>query len=208
MAAMKIVPHWHRDTRMTTDLRRALVSPARPNPIVAVWRWRWEIGALITLAACVGTGINSIGTLPTIIAAVVITAAILCWPTGRQLVLNRAWCVITAHRVRVGCAEAMIYSSRGKIPVILWTAHQPFGERVLLHCRAGTTVDDFTANRAILTTACWAQDVIVLPDVRHPHLVTLDVIRKPPYRLINGLEGNRITDPPDAASGWPNDEEA
>jgi hypothetical protein len=39
---------------------------------------------------------------------------------------------LKAHRVRVGCAEAMIYSSRGKIPIVLWTAHQHFGERVLL----------------------------------------------------------------------------
>ncbi len=132
VAAMKPVPHWHRDTRMTMDLRRALITAARPNPLVAAWRWRYEIALLAGLAAIFTMGTTSVGILPTIAIVSVITAAVLGLPPTRQFVLNRAWCIITAHRVRVGCAEAMIYSSRGKIPIILWTAHQPFGERVLL----------------------------------------------------------------------------
>jgi hypothetical protein len=145
--------------------------------------------------------------LPTTAVATVITLAILGLPPTRQFVLNRAWCIITAHRVRVGCAEAMIYSSRGKIPIILWTAHQPFGERILLWCRAGTSIGDFVTSRAMLTSACWAQDIAVLPDLRHPHLVTLDVIRRPPYKVTSEPEGSHTTDPPDW-SAWPGDEEA
>ena len=203
--AMKLVPHWHRDTRMTTDLRRALVTVAPPNPVVVAWRWRYEIALLAALAAGLTIAIISIGSWPTIGALTVTTVTVLCWPLARQLVVNRAWCVVTAHRVRVGCAEAMIYSSRGKIPIILWTSHQPFGERVLLWCRAGTSVDDFVTTRAILISACWAQDIAVLPDVHHPHLVTLDVIRRPPYKLTSRLEGNLATDPPGGPSTWPGD---
>jgi hypothetical protein len=205
---MKVMPHWHHDTRMTTDLRRALVAPTPPNPIVAAWRWRYEIALLTALAAYFTLGITAVGVLPTITAVVAITLVVLCWPQARQFVRDRAWCVITAHRVRVGCVEAMIYSSRGKVPIILWTAHQPFGERVLLLCRAGTTLGDFITNRAILTTACWAVDVAVLPDMRHPHFVTLDVIRRPTHRFNSGNEGDRATDPPDWPSEWPGDEEA
>jgi hypothetical protein len=204
---MKLVPHWHRDTRMTTDLRRALVIVARPNLLVAAWRWRYEIALLTGLAAVLALGIISVGVLPTTAVATVITLAILGLPPTRQFVLNRAWCIITAHRVRVGCAEAMIYSSRGKIPIILWTAHQPFGERILLWCRAGTSIGDFVTSRAMLTSACWAQDIAVLPDLRHPHLVTLDVIRRPPYKVTSEPEGSHTTDPPDW-SAWPGDEEA
>ncbi len=202
---MKLVPHWHRDTRMTTDLRRALITAAPPNPLVAAWRWRYEIALLAGLAAVFTIGTTSVGIWPTIAVVSVITVAVLGVPPTRQFMLNRAWCIITAHRVRVGSAEAMIYSSRGKIPIILWTAHQPFGERVLLWCRAGTSVDDFITNRAILTSACWAQDVAVLPDIR-PHLVTLDVVRRPPYHGTSGLEGSRTTDPPDW-SAWPGSED-
>jgi hypothetical protein len=203
---MKLVPHWHRDARMTTDLRRALVTVAPPNLIVAAWRWRYEIALLAGLAAILTIGIISVGVLPTIAAVIVITVVVLGWPLTRQFLISRAWCIITAHRVRVGCAEAMIYSSRGKIPIILWTAHQPFGERVLLWCRAGTSLDDFITNRPILMSACWAQDVAVLSDTRHPHLVTLDVIRRPPYNITRGFEGDRVTDPPDW-SAWPGDED-
>jgi len=203
--AVKLVPHWHRDTRMTTDLRRALITVAPPTLLVAVWRWRYEIALLAGLAAILTVGIISVGILPTIALATVITLAVLVWPPVRQFVLNRAWCIITAHRVRVGCAEAMIYSSRGKIPIILWTTHQTFGERVLLWCRAGTSIDDFVTNRGILTSSCWAQDVAVLPDLHHPHLVTLDVIRRPPHNVTSGPEGSRATDPPDW-SAWPGGE--
>lgn len=204
---MKLVPHWHRDTRMTTDLRRALIIVARPNLLVAAWRWRYEIALLTGLAAVLALGIVSVGVLPTTAIGAVITLAILGLPLTRQFVLNRAWCIITAHRVRVGCAEAMIYSSRGKIPIILWTTHQPFGERILLWCRAGTSIGDFVTSRAMLTSACWAQDIAVLPDLRHPHLVTLDVIRRPPYKVTSEPEGSHTTDPPDW-SAWPGDEEA
>ena len=197
---MKLVPHWHRDTRMTTDLRRALVTVAPPNPLVAAWRWRYEITLIAGLAAVLTMGNNiRIGALATLLVATVVTLAALGLPPTRHLLLSRAWCIITAHRVRVGCAEAMIYSSRGKIPVIMWTVHQPFGERVLLWCRAGTSIDDFITNRAIVRSACWAQDVAVRPDTRHPHLVTLDVIRRPPYNITGESEGRHDTDPPD----WP-----
>ena len=97
---------------------------------------------------------------------------------ARHFVLNRAWRIVTAHRVRVGCAEAMIYSSRGKIPIILWTAHQPFGERVLLMVPGRYLHRRFHMRRAILISACWAQDMSV--PISQPHLVTLDVIRRPP----------------------------
>jgi hypothetical protein len=205
---MRLVPHWHRDTRMTTDLRRALVAVAPPNPLVAAWRWRYEIALLAGLAGSLTMAIISVGVLPTIAAVIVITLTVMCWPSARQLVSGRAWCIITAHRVRVGCAEAMIYSSRGKIPIILWTSHQPFGERVLLLCRAGTSIDDFITNRAILATACWAQDVAVLRDIRHPHLVTLDVVRRPPYNVSGGeRSGDRTTDPPGGPYAWPDDQD-
>jgi hypothetical protein len=192
---------WDRDDRVPIGLRRALGAAAAPNLLVAGWRWRWEIALLAGLAAILIAGTTSVGVLPTIAVATVITLTVMSLPPTRQLVLNRAWCIITAHRVRAGCAEAMIYSSRGKIPVILWSAHQPFGERVLLWCRAGTSIEDFITSRAMLTSACWAQDVAVLPDIRHPHLVTLDVIRRPPYDTSGELEGHRVTDPPDWSPG-------
>jgi hypothetical protein len=193
---------WDRDDRVPIGVRRALGEVATPNLLVASWRWRWEIALLAGLATVLAAGITSAGVLPTIAVLTVIAVTVTGLPPTRRRVLNRAWCVITPHRVRVGCTEAMIYSSRGKIPVILWTAHQPFGERVLLWCRAGTSIDDFVTSRAILTSACWAQDIMVLHDIRRPNLATLNVIRRLSYGIPSELESNHATDPPDW-SPWP-----
>ena len=199
---MKPRPHWYRDTRMTTDLRRALVIVAAPNLLVAAWRWRYEIVLIAGLSASLAAAIISFGAVPTIVAMIVIIVTILCWPTARQFAADRAWCIITPHRVRVGCAEGLIYSSRGKIPVILRTSHQALGERVLLWCRAGTCADDFISARAVLTAACWAQDVTVFVDAHNAHLVILDVIRRPPGELVSDIEERRSPDPPDGPPAW------
>ena len=189
-------PHRYRDTRVPTDLRR-LISIAAPSLPVIAWRWRYEIVLVSGLSVSLAAAVTSFGAVPTIIAVIVMALTVLCWPPARRFAVNRAWCTITPHRVRAGCVESLIYSSRGKIPIILWTVHQPFGERILLWCRAGTSIDDFITSRAILTSACWAQDIAVLPDIRHPHLVTRDVIRRPPYNAASEHDASRTTDPPD-----------
>jgi len=197
-------PHRYRDSRVPTDLR-LLISVAAPNLLVAAWRWRYEIALVSGLTACLAAAISSFGAVPTIIAVIVVALAILCWPPARRFATDRAWCIITPHRVRVGCVEGLIYSSRGKIPIILWTSHQAFGERVSLYCRAGTTADDFVSARTVLAVACWAQDVAIFVDPRRTQLVILDVIRRRSDDLPENLEGNRALDPTGGPPAWPGD---
>jgi len=196
-------PHRYRDNRVPTDLRR-LRPVAAPNLLVVAWRWRYEIALISGLSIGLTAAITSVGAVPTIVAVIVITLTISCWPMARRFAVDRAWCIITPHRVRAGCAEGLIYSSRGKIPIILWTSHQAFGERVLLWCRAGTSADDFVSARTILATACWAQDVAIFFDADHTQLVTLNVIRRPPTDLASDFDGQRSSDPP----AWPSDQVA
>jgi hypothetical protein len=94
-------------------------------------------------------------------------AAAALWPPARQQLIARAWCIITPHRVRTGCAEAWIHSRRGKLPMVLLTTQQPFGERVHLWCRAGTSALDFESARPTLISACWARDIQVTVSLRH-----------------------------------------
>jgi hypothetical protein len=199
-------PHRHRDTRVPTDLRR-LISVAAPNPLVIAWRWRYEIALLAGLSAGLTAAISSFSAVPTILAMIVIALTVLCWRPARRFAFDRAWCIITPHRVRTGCAEGLIYSSRGNIPIILWTRHQAFGERVLLWCRAGTSVDDFVSARAVLTAACWAQDVAIYFDIDHTQLVTLDVIRRPPADLTSDFEEHYPYSPSDESRAWPRDQD-
>lgn len=168
-----------RSTRQAqASLQYAVGTVARANPIVAAWRWRYELMGTVGLSA----GWIVLGWL----AAAVVTAGLVavligmavCWPRGRRFLVARAWCIVTPHRVRVGCAQAWIHSRSGKIPAVLLTRCQPFGERVLLWCRAGTSADDLSSARGLLAAACWADDTRVTRDPRYAHLVILDVIRR------------------------------
>jgi hypothetical protein len=154
------------------------VTVARANPAVAAWRWRYELGLLSALVvAFAGLGLEA-G-----LVAIANTAGLLgmlaaLFPALRRHLAARFWCIVTPHRVRAGCVHAWIHSRYGKIPVILLTTRQPFGERVYLWCRAGTTASDFVAARELLATACCADDVRVWRGERHAQLVCLDVIRR------------------------------
>jgi hypothetical protein len=195
-------PHRYRDTRVPTDLRR-LIAVAAPNLPVIAWRWRYEIILTSGLSAGLSAAVISFGAIPTIVAVIVIALTVLFWPTTRRFAVNRAWCIIIPHRVRAGCVEGLIYSSRGKIPIILWTSHRAFGERVLLYCRAGTTADDFVSARTVLAAACWAQDVAVYVDGQHTQLVTLDVIRRRFGDLTSDFDAYRSTDSTSGPPPWP-----
>ena len=203
---MRSAPHWHGDNRVPTDLRR-LITVATPNPLVIAWRWRYEIALVAGLSASLAAAIISFGALPTIVAVTVITLTILCWPTARQFAVDRAWCIITTHRVRVGCAEGLIYSSRGKIPIILWTSHQASANESCCGAARAPALTTSSRLRAVLTAACWAQDVNIFFDTHNTHLVTLDVIRRPLGKLISDVESRRSPEPPDGPPDWPGDQD-
>jgi hypothetical protein len=197
-----------RSTRQAlASLQFALGTVAPPNPFVFVWRWRWELVLGIGLPATLflfGGLPAMLGTL-TVIAGVISMA--LLWAPARGYLIARAWCVITPHRVRRGCAQAWIHSRRGKIPVILLTTPQPFGERVHLWCRAGTSDMDFINARPLLTAACWARDVRVSTSERFAQLIALDVIRRlPPDQRGDtdighlGRQGSGTRTPPDVTN--------
>ncbi len=62
--------------------------------------------------------------------------------------------------------------------MIVRVTSEPFGERLLLRCPAGTSAEDIYAERDALRAACWAADVLVARDEQRSHLVTVDVIRR------------------------------
>jgi hypothetical protein len=151
---------------------------SRANPAVAAWRWRYELGLFGALvAAWAALGLTDDVLLVANVAGLLSVLAAL-FPAVRRHLAARFWCIVTPHRVRAGCVHAWIHSRYGKIPMILLTTQQPFGERVYLWCRAGTTASDFVAAHELLATACWADDVRVWRGERHAQLVCLDVIRR------------------------------
>jgi hypothetical protein len=181
-------PRSTRDARAGLDFALSVV--ARPNLPVVAWRWRYELGlaAALTAAATVLILAEGLGWMLAVTAA----AAALCWlPAARRPLIRRAWCIITPHRIRTGCAQAWIHSRDGKIPIVVLTTSEPFGERVRIWCRAGTCPQDFVAARAQLAAACWAMDVGVATHARFAQIVLLDVIRYPQRQLPGGPAADR-----------------
>jgi len=158
-------------------LEFALGTVDRANPAVAAWRWRYELLVAAGLAAIwIVLGVAAAAAVTGCLAAVLAATASL--PAGRRFLTARAWCIVTPHRIRVGCAQGWIHSRGGKIPAVLLTRSQSFGERVYLWCRAGTSAEDLSSVRGLLAAACWADDVRVTRHLRYAHLVTVDVVRR------------------------------
>ena len=157
----------------------AIGTVSRANPVVATWRWRYELVATAAFgAAWIALGITAVAALTGgLTAALALTAS---FPRGRTFLLARAWCIVTPHRIRTGCAQAWIHTRYGKLPFILWTRSRPSGERVYLWCRAGNSAADFSSARELLAVACMAKDMNVSQHARYSHLIALDVIRRQP----------------------------
>ncbi len=194
---------------VVAGLEQILVTVARPNPIVLLWRWRYEVALLTGTVLTAWLLVRGAGAVAAsaLIAAVTLSSgiAVAMSPGLRRFVAARVWCVITPHRVRTGCAQARIHSRQGRLPFVLLTSAAPDGERVLLWCRAGTSIEDFVAARPLLTAACWAAEVRVTPSGRHAQLVVLDVVRSEPASAESAepLPGQHVLPHP-AAPSTPN----
>ncbi len=161
--------------RLRADLGKILTPRTRPSPPVIIWRWRYELAVVAIIAGAVTTLLESLGLTWGIIATSAL-AGLLGPPWPRSLT-ERAWCVITPHRLRAGFAQARIWTARGHLPAIIRTTRAPYGERVLVWCPAGTSAEDLRAARALLRAACWAADIQVARDEQRSQLVTIRVIR-------------------------------
>jgi hypothetical protein len=167
----------HGEGPLLAELQRGLRQVARPNVLVLIWRWRYELALLSGFPALIIILITKLSSWWTLaeIAVVIVTLVIL--PEARFWLLAHARCVITTHRVRTGCAQAWIHSRNGKLPIILLASPRPCGERLYIWCRAGTCLEDFESASDILRSACWAHDVHIAASTRYSHIVILDVIR-------------------------------
>ena len=132
-------------------LHRDLTPLKPPNILVILWRWRWEAGILV-LAAGLTYLIIRLG-WPSGLAVLGIATAVAWWPETREWLLAHIRCVVTAHRVRTGCAQAWIQTRSGRLPLILLTRPEPYGERVYIWCPAGISLEDFEVAADVLCAA-------------------------------------------------------
>src|SRR5258705_9493438 len=97
-------PRQPNDPGVLTSLESALRS-ARPNPLVIIWRWRYELALALGLPAAAIAIARGLGPVWLVATGVALAAIFGLWPDGRRLLVKRAWCVITPHRLRAGCAH-------------------------------------------------------------------------------------------------------
>lgn len=167
------------ESQLLADLETALRPAPRRDLATLAWRWRYEILLAAGVAAALAFLIRMLGLEWTVITASALAGALGPWPPLHRAFLTRLWCLVTPHRLHAGFVQARIQSRKGKVPVVLRTRPEPFGERVLLWCPAGTSAEDLESAQAVLRAACWASDVRIERDERRAHLVTVDVIRRP-----------------------------
>ena len=155
------------------------VRRRRPNPVLALYRWRWEIALLGVIAALAWVGSTNRALS---LAVVLIGGAVLAVsPALRRAVGQRCRAVMVQHRLRSAFHELCLTTWAGRSPAILWTAPRHDGVHVHLLCPAGIAATHFSAEvRATLAAACDAVDVLAVPNPRHSALLVLVVVPHTP----------------------------
>jgi hypothetical protein len=175
-------PRRRNDPSVMASVESALSTTVEPG-ILSLWYWRYELLFVIGLPAAVFAISSTLGIgwlIAIMVIGITLLAAAMLWSPSRKRLIARAWCVITPHRVRTGCTHSWVQTRNGRLPVVLYTRPIEAGERVMLWCRAGITAEDLEAACDVISVACWAREVRVLPSERHRHLVALEVIRRDP----------------------------
>ena len=151
----------------------------RANPLLALYRWRYELGLLAMVVALVQLGRAVHPALPVAIVLCVV-AVITAWPPVRRAVGDRMRSVVVQHRLRSAFHEVALTTWAGRVPAILWSAPCPEGLRVHVLCPAGIAAGDLHEVREQLAAACFAADVRVERDPRHATVVVLVVVTRVP----------------------------
>lgn len=157
--------------RRIVRVQEGRVAP--PNPFVVVWRWRYEAALLIGGPFFVSwVGWQYVVTVASLLAALVSVSPLAC-----RYARARLMCVVTPHRVRAACAEALVVTRKGKLPMVLWTKPTRDGERLWLYCRPGITPADLAEAESVITVACWARSIRTGTSERSQAFVWLDIVR-------------------------------
>jgi hypothetical protein len=172
--------HVRNEAHRPADRVTALQPRQRASILGLAWWWRHELGIALGLAAGLYLLARAAGSGRTVLGVAVAIVLFGLWPVTRRAVTAVAWVIITPHRLRVGFVRAHLHARNGRLPTILRTSQQPFGERVLVWCQPGTAAADFRLARGILAAACWVTAIRVSTDEWHTNLVTIDVIRRRP----------------------------
>jgi hypothetical protein len=184
----------HRNNPYVLDRAFATVHHSAAG---VIWRFRTELTALLAGTA----GVRELDEAVTARWAVIIltasAAAIIALPWTRRLVIRRACCVLSRHRIQRVCFETRMHTRSGRLPLVLRINPTQVGERALIWCRAGICAEDFAAHASEIAAACYARQARIEGHKRWAQLVTLDIVRRDTlaahHVIPSGLARNRHT---------------
>ncbi len=147
---------------------------------VFVWR---NLPEIITAALVWWTWSHTsavLGAPVTLVLAVVLAIAVVAVPRSRLATVATFGLWLTRRRLSAALREVRLATRAGRLPITLWLAPTPVGERVWLWCRVGISAEDIADETDRLRAACVARDVRVIRSPRLGALVTVEVIRRDP----------------------------
>lgn len=159
-------------------MRGGEVRRRRPNPLLLLYRWRWEV---LLVAGAAGLGYLGRITHWAVPLGVLATGALVAavWPAAWGAVRDRCWSVIVQHRLRTAFYELGLTTWSGRAPAIVWTSVRR-GLRVHLLCPAGIGASELAEVREQLAGSCFAADVLVERDPRYANVVVLVIVNRVP----------------------------
>jgi len=155
------------------ELARELSQPRRGNPVLALYRWRYEVATAIIVPITLISLDRAVGPLWLVVILFCLASSIFHWPAARRFTLARVRAVIVQHRLRTAFARARVTTLDGRRPAILWVWPRGSELRVLLACPAGVDISLIREHRNVLASACFASTVAVDRHPRFAHLVVL-----------------------------------
>src|SRR5690348_11065461 len=129
-----------REEELLDALERA-VTPRRRTLLPArIWAWRKELALAVGIAVLF---VAVVRTSSLVWAVVGLSAAVGAFsPPWSEQLKAFGWRLVTPHRLRAGLYHARIENRSGRRPMIVRVTGEPFGERLLLRCPAGTSAED------------------------------------------------------------------
>jgi hypothetical protein len=163
LAATVAASRYHPILALVTGVAFGLVVAFPLAILVAIWPvlraiW-WWIPETITGGSLI-YGWTELASHTNLLWRIISVAVITGVPAAVRPVRARInavlWCLAVRHRLRTCFSEFIITNRTGSLPLILWAAPTPVGERVWIWLRPGLAMDNIMDQLDKIAVACWA----------------------------------------------------
>jgi hypothetical protein len=148
----------------------------RPSVITLAWRWRTEIALIVALVGLEYGLAQVMGLISGVLVTVAAAEILYAVPATRRWIARRGWCLFTRHRLYSVFRETKTTTLKGRLPLIMRVSPTDYGERVVVWCRAGISVERLQGIESEIRDACMADEVDFQP-VRAP-CTQIEIVRR------------------------------